>query len=1183
MKNLSFFKKLNSRRGQVAVVMILVIAIAFILYAAILNLSRVSQSKSVVTIASNLSASQLGSLMASYGESILQTSLGGRTEVKGFRQVFATILLIVLVVLIIVASLIPGMQWAAFLLAKIGGMLAAVVGVALLLVALVIQLTVVEPGMTNLWNKMMEGQLIPLDDFVERGIQAGLLSSVSDQVTVPDEDDTDLDGIYGVSSSGNANDTVGRFSLYYAERLKNIKPRGGAAIGDFFAALQEFLLLGADGWGLYDPYPITHPCGEANNESSPAKPSMCDQCCVPQYLPPGNTELVRPECCDSTDPEIPWCGSAKNSCGKRGDPSMGWADPFPPRTTPASTPGFEWLYQGLIDNPDNNEPPQSALSLREQFGRDDEAVNWEKQPWDPNGIQVFQNVPGTPFEYKDATGHYRLPWYTYPTSTKENQYGMYSLFYKLADWGPDMSPPPNLLPPVPPTCHWCDPAQAAGTAPVCDPLTQPKQIPQLALPNPLAAAPLSGGACVDQTNVSGQEKPVRPDKIGELSQFTTVNTSNTSGSSVLCADEPSNTNKPLWKRGGDQYCSKTGSWPYFAFCDKHDTCSGPSEECVCENSSNQSLWPDDTLDDMVYGMGEFIFWAKALVEAYYKNPVGFGNTILEWYPQVAYWIEPLGGYSGFGVNSPLITWMGYFGNWRDAFNQWLDTDYQGATWKDVWCYPDILERHTTANPNPAKYMPDGEYNAIYSVLKDAGNVPGVYNMDVAMACLRWNANDTIASNPPVSGNYEKFNLCADPIDCLNNWNTVCNQLPRSLLPSCSLSPANSCPSGQFNQTEFVDPSDPVKMPLVMKCLFGDPAQGGAGACSTAFCEPVIKAFLGNWATWNPAYCTTGGPWGSPLNQYFNGLAVWVTNTGGSCVDPTWLTNVRASANNAANQVAKFQKRLAFFDDGDPVTKTGVWEQARYLSQTMQTAQVKFQEFLLNGGNSPSEKLTEEVKKFGLSEPALPSQAIYAWQSEPPKSSSGGVSSRPGYWHLVRVDARIPGRCFNSCGVDPNTTPPYADPPWPNIGTRTAGVRRIYYIINRRGIVKARVTRFDEDRDPRSLVFPMGEKIWDFRFAHPGAPSVSNVNDDITRECLGQSTGLELPSPEAKGAFIIGQQLEYRNKNYLPTAQCWKTINRILRSGVVSETCAEYYLRDGKIAGYGPTGFFIKFVPCKDFE
>ena len=60
----------NADKGQVAIVLILMTAIAIIIYASTLNLGRVAELKTLTTIAADLSAAQMASSWASYAEMI---------------------------------------------------------------------------------------------------------------------------------------------------------------------------------------------------------------------------------------------------------------------------------------------------------------------------------------------------------------------------------------------------------------------------------------------------------------------------------------------------------------------------------------------------------------------------------------------------------------------------------------------------------------------------------------------------------------------------------------------------------------------------------------------------------------------------------------------------------------------------------------------------------------------------------------------------------------------------------------------------------------------------------------------------------------------------------------------------------------------------------------------------------
>src|SRR3990167_7737268 len=114
----SFLKrfKINARRprplsvrGQVALILILIIAIVLIMFAVVLNLGKIAQIKVITTVASNTSAAYMGSLMASYAENLYQVQLGGEDEVGDdleigkWNGIFAAVLTFLLIVLSVIA------------------------------------------------------------------------------------------------------------------------------------------------------------------------------------------------------------------------------------------------------------------------------------------------------------------------------------------------------------------------------------------------------------------------------------------------------------------------------------------------------------------------------------------------------------------------------------------------------------------------------------------------------------------------------------------------------------------------------------------------------------------------------------------------------------------------------------------------------------------------------------------------------------------------------------------------------------------------------------------------------------------------------------------------------------------------------------------------------------------------
>ena len=429
----NFSTRMSSHRGQVAVLMILLIAIGLIFYAVVLNLGRMSQVKTQTLIAANTTATQLASFMASYGQKLFEESLGGRRKVCGFTALFSALLMVIIIIIIIIIIIVSwGAATAAALAVGITmtATTAAIVGVmiglalAMAIASLALQATVVEPGITEMWNRMMGDTMNETDQFVERGIQSALGSMVTDQVRIPDFLDGDTDTLYGYDGPRNlqtplfpldpargANDYISRFGfLYTQQRLKGLPAlKQSDAIEEFVEALRELIGDKNDGWGLSDQFDCASVPG--------IKPAECDPCCQPPGMPNPLCEDTgvlpddRPSCCSNSvnyDPAETDCVTVSLRPAGCGDPTANCL-----ATTPYGVggPGYPWVYDPYYENPTN-----SFLSLREQIGRDDEhhlyRVEQSTSFQTPSlRREVLSNSPSDPprspgFNLSDASGLY---------------------------------------------------------------------------------------------------------------------------------------------------------------------------------------------------------------------------------------------------------------------------------------------------------------------------------------------------------------------------------------------------------------------------------------------------------------------------------------------------------------------------------------------------------------------------------------------------------------------------------------------------------------------------------------------------------------------------------------------------------------------------------------------------------
>jgi len=361
------FSSLSSCRGQVAIILIFIIAIGLIFYAVSLNVGRVSAPKILVTKASNLMAARLASLMASYGEQVFQEVLGGKEEICDKTSAFqAIIMVVVFVVIIILAPAFAGM-----INAIAGGSLvtasmvatAATVAAVASAVSFALQVSVVQPAITKAWGEIIWENLEIVDQFMEQGIQTGLKNVVSDQVELPDIIDIDGDGKFGDLRGSpdapdymhSAPDYVSRFGWYYLERVKDIPPP--PKLYDFPACLCALLYVDdnqckrfgfepadipascrSPEWGLYDSLECgarlnlwngNHICCPGppgrfnrppNNSDHFQYPARCDPCCLPEFvpcpLPDRKADILCKVKCDMTRDDCP----VNDYCAPRDEP-----------------------------------------------------------------------------------------------------------------------------------------------------------------------------------------------------------------------------------------------------------------------------------------------------------------------------------------------------------------------------------------------------------------------------------------------------------------------------------------------------------------------------------------------------------------------------------------------------------------------------------------------------------------------------------------------------------------------------------------------------------------------------------------------------------------------------------------------------------------------------------------------
>ena len=1105
---------LLKKKGQVAVILILVVAAGLIFYAVTLNLGRISQTKALVTTASNTMASQLASQMASYGQEVSERELEGQFKKCASSGVLRAFLMVVIAVVV----------------AFFCGPCAAAVGKTILYVlvaatatSLALQVAVIEPSLSRKWNEMYRNLKTVQDLYTEIGIRTGLEGVVTDRVRVPDFFDEDQDQVWGLDASNAPLDTISRFGIYYTERLKSIQPRDTTDVQSFIDSLRRFLYenpampVTLDNWALID-------------RAVGCSTSECNPCCVPASdpldtaVPPAP---LRPEDCTA---------AMIDSC----DDNSPYGINYP------------WVYDPFYENPGN-----VFLSLREQLGRDDEHQLFRKNSFDPNGIQVQTGAPPPPlppnnFLIEDTTGYYAT----------DNRGGIFSYFYKLADWRLDLTAwdwdPLAFNPPVNnpvEQCYWV--AQAwAPYGPLCAAVTptMPLELQSpMSLPNDPSTLSQNTTLYVDGDNnrvgsgfppLNPGDPPLATDRIGALGPADRLRA--VVADQALCAEKILTQVAPplqgFWKKGGDRFCSDTvpPAWPYSENCPKEAGCTDPlGLGCICEdNITPAENWPDDALDAIVYGVQDFIIDAEEILAL--GDDAQIAARFETWYPDIAQWIEPgtdpdplgsgaVAGTDCFvcnvdGKDGKLVTMYKMIREMRLRLESLRDTSYASApgVCDEAWCVPGsgcpgvpALEAATfDSNPDLVCIAGCGG-NLVCEAACPRGN--GIYgDMEDITACVNWNANDEVifSDDTPLVpsravGNADKFQKCVDACAVNNLVIEKCSNLPRSLVPG-------------------VNTGLPSPNPAVV-------------------CAPGL-----------------GG----------------------------WLDGIQRSIPEAQNQVAKFRQRHTFLRNR--------LNEVNIAINILNNAEIKFNEFLACPAGPACLLIQARIDYTAQAQaPGLPYQVIYGWQDEPDEGQPPGS----GRWHIVKVDARVPKRCEGYCGVGGSSDP--SNFPW--VRTYSKGFlksKRCYEMTDTEGMVKARVTRFDESRGS-SILFPNGVPLWEFRYGHPDRPAgdpedMSNLYNlvglDTTcrTSMVADPPGLPPgPTNVYSGAFIMNERLEPSTDQVqcfsdcsgnlaceavcLGNVECWDGVLNILTRGVTTDTCANYYWHDNTNAGMG-----FKFVSCPNF-
>lgn len=1218
LKMLNEKSQRQSSSGQVAIILILVIAIALIFYAVSLNLARMNQAKTITTMSSNVGAALLASQMASYGQSIFKQTMGGRIEYCKAGSVWGAILGIFLVIIGIILAIPTGGA----------SLVLSVIGFALAVAALVIQIVYIQPKLTELWNKMTQETLGIKDQFVEQGVRVGMQAAVTDTVQVPDIHDRDQDLLWGYEGL-LPKDTISRFAFYYHERLLEIPKFAMDDLLEFLEKLREFLYAcdddEGDPWGLYDvtTCPGTSRCCY---DGTNIVPSECNLCCVPKdAIDPVTGGLINlvPACCDCAEDTAGECWDhPEEECGVT--TTCGLISPYG-----GDTP--------LVFDPFYQDPEEACESFLEKLGRDDEHKEYFKNYFDSNHYyeQQFMEAAAPKFRIKDATGYYRLPHYDIlgAGGIPDERGGVFPFFYKIADWGFDLTA--LDLSTQPEHCYWYD----YEFEPLCDPITSsppdwtdvnhfPQELYNSLLDldhDPtLSNLGYNTNPYVDSMNDNEPGFPaLAPDRVvvkdgilaadNDCAMNALYDTSEETGENW---GDVYDQERGFWKRGGDQYCSvvpppppafEGEAWPYSSNCPKHlpGTCfepgldGGPNlpRECYCNEGLdplpnppvNPTQWPDDVLDQFVYSMPEFFPVAIKWLTA---EPRDIWLNFEDWYDEMSYWIEPyaneqpgLACYNNCDFEDErsdpgvLTIWWQELWNMWNTLSTWRYTEsFAGddpGVCEQVWCVPPgIVGDEDAGDPIPgtgevtcpgSMYFPPEEIDTFWA--GEGGHHDIFGDISDIVACLNYNVEgfDFVAGEVKPPGT----NLGNDVR--FQNCRDTCSAADCDNIPGLNNLPRSLFPSDDYDPDDFepADPVDEVDIALLLAC-FDD--------CNQANCEIMLEdRTSGGTYTWTDPPSTfdeAGGdcvPW-APGNIWYDEIIANLIFANPDCdlnFPDGWLERTGQSAFEAKNQVAKFKVRRDFLQAR--VDELGGAFPPSGLIGTIKEAEQRFKEFVRDI-DSPGQKLIDARINYGAEGPGLTNSAVYAWKSQP---TDLGVE---GKWHAVRVDALIPERCEPFDCTHPDNE---EQRKWPRVKTWTKdwGTTRCYRLINTDGDVKFKTTRFVGHKHDNPILFPNGVPLWDFRFFHPERPVPPGDIDTVCGALYAADPSI-IPAGAPTGIYENAFMLSKRIPDGVPGSNrfCWDLIHQMLSGGATTTTCAAYYYHEGMRSGFG-----IKFIPCDPNE
>jgi hypothetical protein len=1199
------------QRGQAALVLILLAALGLIFLAITLNWGSTAQVKTLVTVAADNGAALLGSDAASYGQMQKQTNLKDTNQVSGLSGFLLDLITLIVAIVVLICAILfpPGGAWGAM---AIFNVIAAAVAVGAAVATLTLQVLVIQPGITALWNKLQKDQPIE-QQFFEGGVGAALSAVVTDQAKVGDYFDLNVNGIFG--TTGNIpNDTVSRFALFYTDRLKMLNGTGIPQLTFFYNQLAGFM----QGQTCLQNYtdnqndsfiPLNPTCFDPNNGQDYCAVDPADPNC--QAKIPNTITCAYNAYLNKVNPSIPLDRNCPIDC-----------NPYPPADIKCQLLVPNPMSFQLTDPCTDSDPFNASYNpycdpccVAKPGGTCNPA---EYPPAPAAGVQCLTNNPYTlygsyPYLYDptfqeyanqvsflDKFGRDQQMMVPLGSSQPVNNMtvlanfpsGIYPFFWLMTDYSPQVD---NLNPSsmTPTQYHWC--VAGGAVPPVTSPsLTLFPDLNQLTLPYGCIGADCCVNYLPDTLvgGVPGSDGSPTGTTNGAIDMFDSTAFPGNLPNPALTSTFGEG-GKGTWLPVDNQMCLATS--PY-------DGATGAFPDGTCEWTGGggailpptlNALGSVDAVDDTMHTMADFSKYAQSLLN---KGLPALTSTFSSWYPQLANWVEPATGSCGsptccssqtdgrlLSIYNPNGS-VDVLKDWNTLITNWLlNNSYTppGSDSTKLWCVP-----------SQGQLPGNNEGSFIFA------NAPTPTWGDLlhVIACMNYNAGPTSAQ-----------------LSFYSRYQTCLNALPSG--PSCPAALPAACTQAVLNYPNNISPPPPAynggpnasgcnvwidgsfawwvssifnfgpvyNYQNCMTLLQAPLANGGCPAMlAGTVCQPGI---LGRSLTtsWTGSY--SGGVAGAPSCDPTSAgsFAQWVQN------NLTLFTD----------ENPKFAKRLAYLTDVYGRTQT-------LLSLTTQ-GDWALQNFFKPCGGAPNcgDGGPAAQLNFACNNPPktgkLPNAVIYGWVDKTLPNGQNLPGSLPqagGYAHIVKVTAFAPGRGGSA---------PFIQPKLAWIHSSSSLFTQTYTLTNRDGNVYVSVQRWDQPHTIAPVTFPNGHLLWQFMIgnsasagANPlaGCRASNGFGYGLTDQTVAGLNFNNQISVVDQGllanAFMLNDNgdgtVDPAGKTDPNYSSCQSQAEILLASGVESHSCARYVASSGSDA-FGANGFSknddqdytLEFVDCNAID